>query len=100
MDLALLEITWWARCDPSVVPITETMYASTVLLRITLSCRAALYDLWTLLRQADSDFQLKIIYEADGDNTLFTPDTLKGIMGEYITAYVLFCRAPTPCGLG
>jgi len=39
--------------------------------------------------QADSDFELKVIYELDGGETMFTPEILAGIQGEELGFGVL-----------
>lgn len=37
-----------------------------------------------LLSQAESNFELRIIYELDGGETMFTPEILARIRGNYV----------------
>ena len=39
--------------------------------------------------QADSDYELKVIYELDGGETMFTPEILAGIQGKMLAFAVL-----------
>lgn len=39
--------------------------------------------------QADNDYQLKVIYELDGGETMFTSEILAGIQGETLAFAVL-----------